>query len=120
MNLKMIKTGCLCVALSSFAVAPAYAQQNTWMDRGFVNVNFGLQESSRSLDGTSDFTLYNEPASLSTTQPIDGGGLFDVVDGALRMRPASARVVHRITFVDIDESAIVGGHTHDSGDWHGR
>ena len=34
------------------------------------------------------------------------------VDGALRMKPANAGVVHRITFADIDESAIVGGHTH--------
>src|SRR5690606_28501445 len=34
------------------------------------------------------------------------------VDGALRMRPANGDVVHRITFPDIDESAITGGHTH--------
>jgi hypothetical protein len=78
---KMIKTLCLSMALCASAVAPARAQQMSWTDRGFVNVNFGLQETSRSLEATSDFTLYNEPASLSTTQPIDGGGLFDIGGG---------------------------------------
>jgi hypothetical protein len=34
------------------------------------------------------------------------------VDGALRMRPADAETVHRLTFTGIDESVVVGGHTH--------
>jgi Outer membrane protein beta-barrel domain len=77
---KMIKAGCVAVAVCALSAVPAQAQM-TWMDRGFVNVNFGVQETSRSLDGGSDFDLYRESVHLTTTQPIDGGGLFDIGGG---------------------------------------
>ena len=53
----------------------------TWTDRGFLNVNFGVQEISRTLDAGTEFDLYGERGSLTTTQPVDGGALFDLGAG---------------------------------------
>lgn len=80
MNLKTITAGCLTFAACALAAVPAQAQM-TWTDKAFVNVNFGLQEVSRSLDAGSSFDLYGETATLETTQPIDGGALFDIGAG---------------------------------------
>jgi hypothetical protein len=76
----MIKAGCLSFAMVAFAAAPASAQM-TWTDKAFLNVNFGLQEVSRTLDTSSNFDLYGETGTLATTQPIDGGALFDIGAG---------------------------------------
>lgn len=80
MKLKTIKAGCLSFALFALAATPASAQM-AWTEQGFVNVNFGLQEQSRTLDASSTFDLYGEQGSLVTTQPIDGGALFDIGAG---------------------------------------
>ena len=76
----MIKAGCLSLALCALAASPAQAQM-TWTDKAFANVNFGLQEVSRTLEANSTFDLYGETGTLTTTQPIDGGGLFDISAG---------------------------------------
>jgi hypothetical protein len=80
LNLKMIKAGCLSLALGALTAVPASAQM-TWTDRAFLNVNFGVQEVSHTLDSSSTFDLYGETGSLDTTQPIDGGALFDIGGG---------------------------------------
>jgi opacity protein-like surface antigen len=76
----MIKAGCLSFALCVITAVPASAQM-AWTDRAFANVNFGLQEQSRTLETVSGFDLYGEPGSLTTSQPIDGGFLFDLGGG---------------------------------------
>ena len=76
----MIKTGCLAFAAALVVAAPAQAQM-TWTDKGFLNVNFGLQEMSRTLNAESAFDLYGEQGTLTTSQPIDGGALFDIGGG---------------------------------------
>lgn len=75
-DLKTMKAGCLVFALGVLAASPAYAQM-TWTDRGFVNVNVGAQGGSSDLATTSTFELYGEQGSLSTTQEVGGGVLFD-------------------------------------------
>lgn len=80
MNLKTIKAGGVSLVLSVLAAAPASAQM-TWTDKAFLNVNFGVQETSHTLDTSSTFDLYGETGSLTTTQPIDGGALFDIGGG---------------------------------------
>lgn len=80
MKLKMIKAGCLSFVLCAIGAVPASAQM-AWTDRAFANVNFGLQEQSRTVDASSTFSLYGEDGSLTTTQPIDGGALFDLGGG---------------------------------------
>jgi hypothetical protein len=46
--------------------------------------------------------------NVTTTLEVSGNV---VVEGTLRMRPANAGVTHTLRFVDVDESAYVGGHT---------
>jgi hypothetical protein len=46
----------------------------------------------------------------NTTTTLEVSGNV-VVEGTLRMRPANAGVTHTLRFVDVDESAYVGGHT---------
>lgn len=62
-------------------VAPAAEAQMTWTDQGFVNVNVGVQGGSRSLDTSTEFTIYDETGSLTTTQDVGGGAFFDVSGG---------------------------------------
>ena len=77
----MMKAGCLALAFGAALAAPAAAQQMTWTDKGFVNVNLGVQGGSDTLATASTFQLYTEDGTLSTTQDIDGGGMFDVSAG---------------------------------------
>jgi Outer membrane protein beta-barrel domain len=80
LKLKMTKAGCLSFAVCTLVAVPASAQM-AWTDRAFANVNFGLQEQSRTLESSSTFSLYGEDGSLTTSQPIDGGALFDLGGG---------------------------------------
>jgi hypothetical protein len=76
-----LKVGCLSLALATLTTAPARAQQLTWTDKGFVNVNVGAQAGSHDLSSQSTFELYGENGTLATTQDVGGGGLFDVSAG---------------------------------------
>jgi Outer membrane protein beta-barrel domain len=85
LNSKMMKTGCLAFAFGVLLAVPAHARQMTWTDQGFVNVNLGGQTGSHTLatdrSGANGFDIYGERGSLSTTQDIGGGGLFDISGG---------------------------------------
>ena len=78
--MKMKKAGYLALAVVALFAAPAHAQM-TWTDQGFVNVSFGVQAGSDSLQTTSGFDLYGEQGTLATTQDIDGGAIFDIGGG---------------------------------------
>ena len=75
-----LKAGYLSLAFLAFVAVPAHAQM-TWTDKGFVNVNFGAQTGSDELASQSSFELYGENGSVSTTQDVGGGGLFDFSAG---------------------------------------
>lgn len=59
------------------------------------------------LDVAAGETVCFDP-NATTTVTLTGNV---VVRGTLRMRPASATIVHTIRFTNIDESRFVGGHT---------
>ena len=61
--------------------APAAEAQMTWTDQGFVNASIGVQGGSRSLATSTEFTIYDETGSLTTTQDVGGGAFFDVSGG---------------------------------------
>jgi hypothetical protein len=44
----------------------------------FIDVNGGLQAASHSITATSTPIIYDEPASISTSQDIGSGALFDI------------------------------------------
>ena len=75
-----ILTAAFSLTFCALAAAPAHAQM-AWTDRGFVNVSFGVQGGSRDLATSSTFTIYDENATIETTQNVGGGAFFDAAGG---------------------------------------
>jgi opacity protein-like surface antigen len=73
----------LFAGLMLLVAAHAQAQMLQWEDRVFINVNGAFQSHpSKEVSTSSEFTLYDEKASVKTQQTIDGqGGMFDVSGG---------------------------------------
>ena len=68
------------VALTVGSAQTARAQMQ-WTDQAFVSVNFGAQAPSRTLTTQTTPTIYDEPASFSSTQDVGGGAFFDISGG---------------------------------------
>jgi hypothetical protein len=66
----------LCVAGASRATAQATASAPPL--GVFINLNGSAQTQSRDLTTSNSFSLYGEPAALSTAQRIDAGPVIDV------------------------------------------
>jgi hypothetical protein len=92
----------LALAFAALLAAPAHAQQMTWTDRGFANVNLGVQGGSSDLATTSSFELYGEQGSLATTQEVGGGGLFDFSVGYKVWRNLAVGIGYSRTGSDAD------------------
>ena len=115
MNLKKILTTkmttaglaalCLCAAPRI-----ASAQTMQWTDKGYVSFNVGVQVGSHDLDTSSSFPLYDETATVTSTQKVKGGGLFDV-GGAYRVWGnnllAGVTVSHTASDTNVSLSASV-------------
>jgi hypothetical protein len=97
----MLKAGCLAVVFGALIAAPAQAQM-TWTDKAFLNVNVGAQTGSHTLDTTGTFDLYGEQGSLSTTQDVKGGGLFDISGGYKVWRNLAVGIGYSHTGSDTD------------------
>src|SRR6476659_8665350 len=69
-----------------FCAAPRMvsAQTMQFTDKGFVTVSGGAQVGSHNIDSSSSFPLYDETATITTTQKVKGGGFFDI-GGAYRV-----------------------------------
>lgn len=78
--MKMMKAGFLCVVMCA-AFAPRASAQMTWTDKGFVNVTGGVQVGSHTLDTSRTFTIYEEEGSVTSSQKVKSGGLFDISAG---------------------------------------
>jgi hypothetical protein len=74
----------------------------TWTDRGFANINLGVQGGSSDLATTSGFELYGEQGSLATTQEVGGGGLFDFSVGYKVWRNLAVGIGYSRTGSDAD------------------
>ena len=70
---------CLCAAPSMVS-----AQTMQWTDKGYITINGGFQAGSSNLDTSASFPLYEETATVSSTQKVSGGGFFDI-GGAYRV-----------------------------------
>ena len=78
MNILKAATVTLAICASFARAAEA---QMTWTDQGFVNANIGVQGGSHSLATSTEFSIYDETGSLTTTQDVGGGAFFDVSGG---------------------------------------
>jgi hypothetical protein len=75
-----MKAGLLCLVMC-LAIAPRAQAQMTWTDRGFANISGGYQAGSHDLGTQSTFTIYDETATVTTSQKVTGGGFFDISGG---------------------------------------
>ena len=64
---------CLCAAPSMVS-----AQTMQWTGKGFITVNGGFQAGDHDLGTSSSFPLYEETATVTSTQEVKGGGFFDI------------------------------------------
>jgi hypothetical protein len=64
---------CVCAAPRTAA-----AQTMQWTDKGYVSVNVGFQAGSHDLSTTSTPKIYEENATITATQKVKGGALFDI------------------------------------------
>ena len=75
--MKKLSAAVLVLGLS-VAATSASAQTMQWTDKGYISINGGVQAGSDTLDTNTSFTLYDETATISSTQKIKGGGFFDI------------------------------------------
>lgn len=74
-------------------------------NRVFVDVNVGAQPSRRFITTSSTFTLYDEPASVATSQRIGNGPVIDL-SGGYWVRENLAIGVGFTSFSDTGTSAV--------------
>jgi len=79
---KIANTGM--VVLGLLAAPRLASAQMQWTDKGFIGVSGGAQVGSHTLDSSASFPLYDETATVTTTQEVKGGGFFDI-SGAYRV-----------------------------------
>jgi hypothetical protein len=79
----MTKAGILALCLCAMPQI-ASAQTMQWTDKGYITFNVGVQVGSDTLDTSASFPLYEETATVSSTQKISGGAFFEI-GGAYRV-----------------------------------
>jgi hypothetical protein len=78
----MKRAAWLCLGMCVMATPLVHAQaQDRWSDKAFVNISGGGQAGSHTLDAVETFEIYNELATVTTSQKVGGGGLFDITTG---------------------------------------
>jgi hypothetical protein len=84
-------------AEASAQIRPAPAR------RGFLNVSGGVQTGSRTIDVNQTFPVYGENATITTSQTVGSGALFDV-SGGYRFKPVFAVAVGFSSFSNTSPS----------------
>jgi hypothetical protein len=113
LNSKLTTIASLTLVFGVLTATRASAQM-TWTDKGFVNVTFGVQGGSHSLETSSTFDLYGEQGSLATTQDVGGGRSASDADVAI-----AAQVPHPNLFDTLRPlAAISEGSEHSESAFH--
>jgi hypothetical protein len=78
-------TNAFLIAAALFA-APQLASGQTmqWTDKGYITFNVGAQVGSDDLNTSSTFSLYEETATVTSTQRVKSGAFFEI-GGAYRV-----------------------------------
>jgi hypothetical protein len=82
-DLKITKAGILALCVCA-APQIASAQTMQWTDKGYVSINVGAQVGSQTIATSSTFPLYDETATIASSQKIKGASFFDI-GGAYRI-----------------------------------
>lgn len=56
----------------------ASAQGQTWADRGYINVGWGVESGSTTITDSVSLTRYEEPMTVTSSSDFTSGSLFDV------------------------------------------
>ena len=99
---RLMKNALMIAALAAVLTPLDAHAQMQWTDKGFVNVNFGVQTGSHDLDTNTTFDLYEEPASISSAQTIDGASFFEVGAGYRVWRNLALGVTYSRLVSDTD------------------
>ncbi len=70
----------------------ADAQGQTWADRGYLNIGFGVESGYSALTDTKTSTIYDETATISSASTFTSGSLLDVGVGLRLWRNFTAGV----------------------------
>ena len=79
-ELKMMKAGMLALGLLSGFALPAQAQM-AWTDKGYAAIDFGGQFAAKGFDGQAVFPLYEEDATVQTSQDGKSAPMYDIRAG---------------------------------------
>ena len=106
-DLRIMKAAVLALCLCA-APRLASAQQVQWTDKGYATLDAGAQVGSHTLNTSSTFPLYDENATVTSSQKVLGGGFFDI-GGAYRVWKNN--LLGGITFVHTasDSSVTIQG-----------
>jgi hypothetical protein len=63
------------------AAQQASAQGATWADRGYINIGWGVESGSSAMTDSRTQTIYEEPATITSSSTFTSGSLFDVAVG---------------------------------------
>jgi hypothetical protein len=77
MNKSVVLFLLACSVFAGSAVT-ASAQTTTATDRGYINVGWGVESGSSAMSDTRTSSIYEEPATLTSTTDFTSGSLFDV------------------------------------------
>jgi hypothetical protein len=102
-----MKAGLLALCVCAGAARPVAAQTMQWTDKGFINVNGGVQVGSHDLTTTQTFDLFEENATVTTTTKVKSGGLFDVGAGYRVWENVAVGVIY--TFTSSSSNASITG-----------
>lgn len=78
----MTKRAALMAAVLIGASQTAFAQSRAWDDRVFASVSFGAETGSTDVASSRAFTIYAEPATVSSATTFDSDSILDFQVGA--------------------------------------
>ena len=92
----MVCVGCAGVAQN------AHAQTGTWADRGYLNINFGVESGSSSLTDSQNIVIYEEAGTLTSSTTWTSGSLIDAGFGVRVWRNLTVGVGYHMEDNDTD------------------
>lgn len=72
----------------------ASAQGQTWADRGYINVGWGVESGSSTIADSLSLTKYEEPMTVTSSSAFTSGSLFDVGVGVRVWRNLTVGVAY--------------------------
>jgi hypothetical protein len=112
MNTKMNRVLVATAAVLLSSATAALAQTPPPTKNIFVDVNYGVQPSSRTISTSAFPVVYGEVAIINANQEIDGASMLDVMAGYRVWRDLSVALGLTTTFTTEGTAEVTGGIPH--------